>query len=234
MKSLSAALVIGLFVSGLCFAQTQTGNVSYNASKKGLTIAHPSMSFGTRVRITNLRNNQEVIATVDDRIPVSDLRIADISAEAGNAIGMSFRGYTAVRLEQLIPLHAAEEKPAAVLVSEETVLGPAAPVAAAPPQSAPSAPAAVVSGREEPQSESVPPQPIPVFQPQYLLAAGQNCLSPSLGLAILILLVIVALLLGAILVLLLAIHRISWRFWHYSRWVRRHNRGLRKAPHWYW
>ncbi|MDR2257552.1 MAG: septal ring lytic transglycosylase RlpA family protein, partial [Treponema sp.] len=74
MKSLTAALFFGLFFSSLCFAQTQTGNASYNAAKSGVTIAHPSMSFGTRVRVTNLRNNREVIATVDGRIPASDPR----------------------------------------------------------------------------------------------------------------------------------------------------------------
>lgn len=232
MKSLSAVLVFGLFVSGLCFAQTQTGSASYNASKKGLTIAHSSMSFGTRVRITNLRNNQEVIATVDDRIPASDPRIADISAEAGNAIGMSSRGYTEVRLEQMVPVHAVEENPAAPAPAEPVINQPPPPSggnAAVPPR--PSAPPPS-SGQEKTQPDVVPPAFI--AQPQYLMAPGQNCLSPSLGLAILIVLIIVALLLTAILILILSLHRVSWRFWHYSLWLRRHIRRRKIGPHWYW
>jgi rare lipoprotein A (peptidoglycan hydrolase) len=66
------------------------------------------MSFGTRVRISHERNNREVIATVDDRIPPSDPRITDISKEAGDAIRMAQTGYPRMRLEELIP-----ERPAA-------------------------------------------------------------------------------------------------------------------------
>jgi hypothetical protein len=221
MKSLSAALIFGLFVSGLCFAQTQTGNASYNASKEGLTIAHPSMSFGTRVRITNLRNNQEVIATVDGRIPSAEPRIADISAEAGNAIGMPSRGYTEVRLEQLVPVHAAEEKPAAIPPPVEPALYQP-PRSGVPPQQPPAPPdPAPVSGQEAARPEAVPP-----VAPPYL--AGQNCLPPALGLAILFVLIIIALLLTAILILILMMRRLPWNPWFYPLWVRRHIRYIKK------
>jgi hypothetical protein len=242
MKSLSAVLIFGLVVSGLCFAQTQSGNVSYNASKKGLTISHASMSFGTRVRVTNLRNNQEVIAIVDGRIPVSDPRIADISAEAGDAIGMSSRGYTEVRLEQIIPVQAPEERTAVVLEETgETIRNPPPPASedngTRPPQrsSAPPVPASDPDpGKPASRPETVPPAPVPPYQPPYMVTAGQNCLSPSLGLIILILLILVVLLLAAIFVLLLSLHRISLRwFWHYSLWVRRHYRRLRRDRYGY-
>jgi hypothetical protein len=60
MKPLIAVLIFGLFFSSPCFAQTQTGNASYNASKNGLTLAHASMSFGTRVKITNQENKKDL------------------------------------------------------------------------------------------------------------------------------------------------------------------------------
>ncbi|MDR3338418.1 MAG: hypothetical protein LBT16_14575 [Treponema sp.] len=136
MKRLSAVLVIGLLFSVFCFAQTQTGNASYNESesirlKSGFVIAHSSMSFGTVVRVTNLRNNKEVITKVDGRIPASDPRIADISKDAGDAIEMSHNGYTAVRLEQLI----LQQSAAAAASSPDP--------AVAPPSSSPPAPAPV-------------------------------------------------------------------------------------------
>jgi rare lipoprotein A (peptidoglycan hydrolase) len=144
MKRLSAVLVIGLFFSVYCFAQTQTGNSSYYASKSGLTIAHSSMSFGTRVRVTNLRNNREVIATVDGRIPVSDPRIADVSKEAGDAIGMLPTGYTQVRLEQIL----SQQTAAAPVPVPTPVSAPAA--TPAPAFAPPPAPAAVPPASETP------------------------------------------------------------------------------------
>ncbi|MDR2051801.1 MAG: hypothetical protein LBP80_00155, partial [Treponema sp.] len=201
MKRLSAVLVIGL-ISVYCFAQTQAGDASYNASKKGVTLSHSSMSFGTRVRITNERNNREVIATVDGRIPAADPRVADISKEAGDAIGMSQTGYTRVRLEQLIP-----EQPAAVppVKEPEQAPPPPAPAREAPP---PAAPAPSPAG-QEPRIETIqlisPSQPQP--QPQYFImpSSTQNpdCFSSPLCVAILVLLIIGVLLLVTILVLML-------------------------------
>ncbi|MDR1099496.1 MAG: hypothetical protein LBL28_03360 [Treponema sp.] len=223
MKPFFTALILGLFLSGPCFAQTQTGNASYNTSKNGLTLAHPSMSFGTRVRITNMRNNREVIAIVDGRIPVSDPRIADISAEAGSAIGMSASGYTEVRLEQLLPPQAAAPAPAPV---ETAATGPAA--AAAVPQR-PSAPAAAAPSSSGQESRIVESIQVITPQPQYPAppAAVQNCLFKPLCLVILFLLIIAVILLTAILILLLGMRRLPWWPWFYPLWVRRHARYLK-------
>jgi hypothetical protein len=161
MKPLIAALAFGLLFLSPCFAQTQTGNASYNASRSGLTLAHSSMSFGTRVRITNLRNNREVIAVVDGRIPVSDPRIADISAEAGSAIGMSTSGYTQVRLEILLP---PPPEAASVAVSSvvppPVVAPPAEPPAPIPPVEQP-APVPVETARSQEAAAAVPQQSPP-------------------------------------------------------------------------
>jgi rare lipoprotein A len=236
MKPLIAALILGLFSLSPCFGQTQTGNASYNASKNGLTLAHSSMSFGTRVRITNLRNNREVIATVDGRIPVTDPRIADISAEAGNAIGMSSSGYTEVRLEQLLHETTAAAIPAPVPTPSpaEAPTGQAAEnnnrvaAAAVPPQ-----PSAPPPSGQAPNQESRVVESIQVItpQPQYLAAPPaavvQGCFASPLDFVILILLIIAVLLLTAILVLLLAMRRFPWWPWFYPLWARRHARYLK-------
>ncbi|MDR1587433.1 MAG: hypothetical protein LBS57_08265 [Treponema sp.] len=233
MKRLSAVLVIGLF-SVYCFAQTQTGNASYNASKNGFTLAHPSMSFGTRVRITNLRNNREVIASVDGRIPVSDPRVADISAEAGDAIEMSRSGLTEVRLEQILPEYAAAPAPApekAPVPENAPAPEKAPPVRQDPPPSNPS------NAGREPRIETiqiVSPQQQTPPSAQYLVLpspAVQNCSVSPVCVAILILLIIAVLLLAVILVLLLRARRIPWWPWYRSAWVRRHLRYLRKGPY---
>jgi hypothetical protein len=222
MKPFIAALTFGLFFLSPCFAQTQTGNASYNASKNGLTLAHSSLSFGTRVRIINLRNNREVIAVVDGRIPVSDPRIADISAEAGGAIGMSTSGYTEVRLEILVP-----PPPAAPSPAPAETTGQAAAAAAPQRPSAPAAPAPSSSDQETRLVESIQ---VITPQPQYAapVAVVQSCFSSPLCFVILILLIVAVLLLAVILVRLLGMRPLPWRLWFYPLWVRRRLRDLRK------
>jgi hypothetical protein len=175
------------------------------------------MSFGTRVRVTNLQNNREVIATVDGRIPVSDPRIADISAEAGDAIGMSRGGYTEVRLEQLI------HTPDAAGPSESGTR-PAVPLRT-PEPAAGSSTAARETGSNGtaagPELVYAPPQ-----YPPAPAAAVSGCFSSFPGVIILFLLIIIALLLTAVLTLLLAGR--PWWFWQHHVWARRHARHLRR------
>src|SRR5258706_4811295 len=64
-----------------------------------LTAAHPSLPLGTRVRVTNLRNGRAVILRVNDRGPVVDGRIIDVSYGAAQILGMSGTGIQRVRLD---------------------------------------------------------------------------------------------------------------------------------------
>ena len=64
-----------------------------------LTAAHPSLPLGTRVRVTNLRNGRAVILRVNDRGPVVDGRIIDVSYGAAILLGMDGRGVQRVRLD---------------------------------------------------------------------------------------------------------------------------------------
>jgi len=64
-----------------------------------LTAAHPSLPLGTRIRVTNLRNGRAVILRVNDRGPVVDGRIIDVSYGAARVLGMSGTGVQRVRLD---------------------------------------------------------------------------------------------------------------------------------------
>jgi rare lipoprotein A len=66
-----------------------------------LTMAHPSLPFGTRVRVTNLRNGRSVVVRVNDRGPFVGSRIADLSQAAAASIGMLSRGLARARIEVL-------------------------------------------------------------------------------------------------------------------------------------
>jgi rare lipoprotein A len=220
MKSLIAALAIGLFFPLFCFGQSQTGNASYNASKSGYHISHASLSFGTRVRVTNLNNNRQVIATVNGRIPASDPRIADISRDAGDAVGMAASGYTELRIEQLPPEQEAAPEPAAVQ--------PPAPVQ--PPASVqPPAPAPAPAPAPVENIQIISPPPVQYVLTERPAQPARDCADSPLCVAILILLIIAVLLLAVILALILRHPRLPLWAWFYPSWVRR--RLYYRKPH---
>jgi rare lipoprotein A len=61
-------------------------------------MAHRSLPFGTKVRVTNLRNQRSVDVIVNDRGPAVAGRIADLSPAAAHAIGIT-DGVAEARLE---------------------------------------------------------------------------------------------------------------------------------------
>jgi rare lipoprotein A len=65
------------------------------------TMAHPTLPFGTKVRVTNLRNGRSVTVRVNDRGPYAGRRIADLSHAAAARIGMVSRGIARARIEVL-------------------------------------------------------------------------------------------------------------------------------------
>jgi rare lipoprotein A len=66
-----------------------------------MTAAHRTLPFGTRVRVTNLRNGRSVVVTINDRGPYTGGRIIDLSRGAARAIGMINSGVARVRLQVL-------------------------------------------------------------------------------------------------------------------------------------
>ena len=64
-----------------------------------LTMAHRTLPFGTRVRVTNLENRQSVDVVVNDRGPFVADRIADLSLAAARRIGMVDDGVVEATIE---------------------------------------------------------------------------------------------------------------------------------------
>jgi rare lipoprotein A len=63
-----------------------------------LTAAHPTLPFGTRLRVVNLDNDREVEVRINDRGPVATGRIIDLSYAAARALGAVGAGIVPVRL----------------------------------------------------------------------------------------------------------------------------------------
>jgi rare lipoprotein A len=62
----------------------------------GLTAAHRSLPFGTRVRVTNRRNGKSVVVRINDRGPFIRGRVIDVTPAGARALG--FSGLTSVSL----------------------------------------------------------------------------------------------------------------------------------------
>jgi rare lipoprotein A len=67
----------------------------------GLTAAHRTLPFGTKVRVISLKTGKSVTVRINDRGPFRRNRIIDISAGAAAAIGIKKDGIGNVRMEVL-------------------------------------------------------------------------------------------------------------------------------------
>ncbi|MEK7347591.1 MAG: septal ring lytic transglycosylase RlpA family protein [Candidatus Eisenbacteria bacterium] len=68
-----------------------------------LSAAHRTLPFGTRVRVTNLKNGRSVVVTITDRGPFRRGRIVDVSRRAARDLGFLRAGVARVRLEVISP-----------------------------------------------------------------------------------------------------------------------------------
>lgn len=66
---------------------------------KGLTAAHPTLPFGTLVRVHNLKNGRSLVVRINDRGPFHRGRIIDLSGTAARSLGFFRAGKAKVRLE---------------------------------------------------------------------------------------------------------------------------------------
>ncbi len=66
-----------------------------------MTAAHKTLPFGTRVRVTNLKNRRSVVLTINDRGPFVAGRIVDVSKRAAQALGFERQGKAEVSVEVL-------------------------------------------------------------------------------------------------------------------------------------
>ena len=66
-----------------------------------MTCAHRSLPLGATVLVTNLRNHRSVLVRVNDRGPVPENRVLDLSYAAAKILG--FRGIAPVRIDLVDP-----------------------------------------------------------------------------------------------------------------------------------
>ena len=67
----------------------------------GISCAHKTLPFNTRIRVTNLNNGKSVVCRVNDRGPFIAGRVVDLSRGAARAINMTGAGVVPVRVERL-------------------------------------------------------------------------------------------------------------------------------------
>lgn len=125
---LAPALAAGLF--GACWVvrapgtgePTEVGTASwYGIAERGrptasgelmdpgkMTAAHPSLPFGTVVRVTDIDSGRTIEVRINDRGPFVHDRIIDLSHEAARRLGILERGVAPVRLAIASPAPASQ------------------------------------------------------------------------------------------------------------------------------
>ena len=76
--------------------RTASGEV-FNQDR--FTAAHPTLPWGSRVKVINLDNGKSVDVRINDRGPYKQGRIIDVSRAAARALGMMQQGIATVRIE---------------------------------------------------------------------------------------------------------------------------------------
>ena len=104
-------------------ASVETGRIAWYGKKfagrktasgeafnpEALTMAHKTLPFGTRVKVTNLKNKKSVTVRVNDRGPTQADRVGDVSLAAARALGMVNSGVVDAEL-QVVSTPAAKKR----------------------------------------------------------------------------------------------------------------------------
>ncbi len=104
-----AAIVL---CSSAATAQAETGHASWYKMGKvtasgerfnpnGLTAAHRTLPFGTKVKVKNLRNGKSVVVRINDRGPFIRGRMIDLAMGAARKIGLTETGTAKVQIQIL-------------------------------------------------------------------------------------------------------------------------------------
>ena len=67
-------------------------------NQHAMTAAHPSLRFGTKVKVTNLNNGRSVVVRINDRGPYAGGRVIDLSAAAARSLNMISSGVAPVEV----------------------------------------------------------------------------------------------------------------------------------------
>ncbi len=78
------------------FRKTSSGE---RLNQLALTAAHKTLPFGTKVRVTNIKNQQSVIVRINDRGPFIKGRIIDLTRHAFSRIASTSTGIIKVKIE---------------------------------------------------------------------------------------------------------------------------------------
>jgi rare lipoprotein A len=110
INGFAIAVISFALVGPLGAARAETGDAAYYhggrtasgevSGPNGFTAAHRTLPFGTKVRVTNIRNGRSVIVRINDRGPYGRGRIIDVSRAAARELGMISRGTVRVRVDR--------------------------------------------------------------------------------------------------------------------------------------
>jgi len=71
-------------------------------SSKKISVAHPWLPMGTKVEVTNLKNNKKMVVMINDRMGKSSGYLLDMSEAAVKMIGLSrHHGITRIKVKVL-------------------------------------------------------------------------------------------------------------------------------------
>jgi rare lipoprotein A len=102
------AWAIVLAATAICPVRAETGMAAFYGGGRtasgevtgptGLTAAHRTLPFGTKVLVTNVGNGKTVVVRITDRGPYGHRRIIDLSRAAARELDMIDIGTTMVRV----------------------------------------------------------------------------------------------------------------------------------------
>jgi rare lipoprotein A len=110
MIGFKLSLAVVLASMAICSAHAESGRAAFYGGGRtasgevtgpnGLTAAHRTLPFGTRVRVTNSRNGKSVVVRIVDRGPYGRGRIIDLSRAAARELDMIRAGTAMVSIER--------------------------------------------------------------------------------------------------------------------------------------
>jgi len=108
---ISFAMIMGVFGLGLALAEEGMavhysdkfqGKPTANKEtfdQEGMTAAHKTLPYGTKVKVTNLENNQSVVVTINDRMATRNRNVIDVTRKAARELGFEKKGRARVSIE---------------------------------------------------------------------------------------------------------------------------------------
>ena len=110
MIAVKISVAVALSSLAICPVQAESGRAAFYSGGRtasgertgpnGLTAAHRTLPFGTKVRVTNHHNGKAVVVRIVDRGPYGRGRIIDLSRAAAVELDMITAGTVMVSIER--------------------------------------------------------------------------------------------------------------------------------------